>query len=231
MAKAKAKAKKAPRKAAPKVKAKPKKVAPKAKPKKAAPKKAKPAKKVAAPKAKAKPRKPAPKPKARPAAPAAPRRTVPVRRPTHVERAATRSGVKLTGDATTTLLQTVELPGPPEAVYAAYVNADLHAAFTGAPAALEAVVGGLMSAWDGYITGTFERLDAGRRIVQTWRTLEWPDGFEASRLELSLSPAEGGTRVTMVHAGVPTEQAVRYDEGWRDHYWEPLRRWLLVDHG
>lgn len=165
------------------------------------------------------------KPKARVVA--TPKRVV---RPTVVERAATRTGVKLTGDATTTLLQTVELPGPPEAVYAAYVNADLHAAFTGAPAAAHPVVGGMMSAWDGYITGTFERLDVGRRIVQTWRTLEWPEGFEASRLELSLSPAEGGTRVTMVHAGVPTEQAVRYDEGWRDHYWEPLRRWLLDDH-
>lgn len=138
------------------------------------------------------------------------------------------AGIALSGSgATTTLLQTIELPGSPDAIYAAYVSADLHAAFTGAPAMLEPRVGGTMSAWDGYITGRFERLDQGRRIVQTWQTLEWPAGFQASRLELSLSPAEGGTRVTMVHAGVPTEQARRYDEGWRDHYWEPLRRWLL----
>ena len=128
--------------------------------------------------------------------------------------------------STTTLLQTVDLNVPPDEVYRAYMLGPRHAEFTGGPAEIDGRVGGRMTAWDGYIMGEFIEIEEGRRIVQSWRTTEWPDGYADSKLELTFTPTETGTRVTMVHSNVPAEQARRYDDGWKEHYWEPLKKYL-----
>ena len=122
--------------------------------------------------------------------------------------------------------QGVELPGAPSAVFDALMNEELHAEFTGSAAAIDARVGGRMSAWDGYIEGIFLELEPPKRIVQTWRTSEWPAGYADSRLEITLAPASGGTLLTMVHSYVPRDQAPDYEQGWWDSYWEPLRSHL-----
>jgi uncharacterized protein YndB with AHSA1/START domain len=128
--------------------------------------------------------------------------------------------------STTTLLQTIDLHAPPDEVYRAYMLGPRHAEFTGGPAEIDGRVGGAMSAWNGYITGEFLHIEEGRRIVQSWRTTEWPEGYDDSKLELTFTPTESGTRVTMVHSNVPSEQARRYDDGWKENYWEPLKKYL-----
>lgn len=127
---------------------------------------------------------------------------------------------------TTTLLQTVEIPAPPVTVYRAYLDPPVHAKITGGAASIDPRVGGRMSAHDGYIVGRFVELVDGAKIVQTWRASEWPDGYDDSRLELTLTPNDGGTRVTMVHESVPTSLAKGFEEGWIENYWEPMRRYF-----
>ncbi|MBI5566248.1 MAG: SRPBCC domain-containing protein, partial [Chloroflexi bacterium] len=76
----------------------------------------------------------------------------------------------------------IVLPASPARVYAAWLSSDEHAAMTGASARgsaggsadIEPHVGGTHSAWDGYITGITLELEPDRRIVQTWRTIEFP---------------------------------------------------------
>jgi activator of HSP90 ATPase len=132
----------------------------------------------------------------------------------------------------TTLLQTVEIPATPEEVFDAYLDAARHAEFTGSPAEISGAAGSAFTAWDGSIRGTTVEVDAGRRVVQAWRTSEWPEGYEDSRLELTFvaSPA-GGTKLTMVHSGVPAAQAKQLEQGWMEFYWEPLRRYFSNDSG
>ena len=158
-------------------------------------------------------------PKARPAAAPVEGNIVPV---------SDESGA-IPGRSTTTLLQTVDLHAPPDEVYRAYMLGPRHAEFTKSPADVDGRVGGRMSAWDGYISGEFLQLEEGRRIVQTWRTTEWPEGYDDSKLELTFTPTDGGTRVTMVHSNVPSEQARRYDDAWKEHYWEPLKKYLSCE--
>ena len=128
--------------------------------------------------------------------------------------------------STTTLLQTVDLSAPPDEVYRAYMMPARHAEFTGGAAEIDGRVGGHMTAWNGYISGEFLQLEEGRRIVQSWRTTEWPAGYGDSKLELTFTPTDQGTRITMVHSNVPAQQAHRYEDGWKSSYWEPLKKYL-----
>jgi len=125
-----------------------------------------------------------------------------------------------------TIVQTVIIPARPAHVYAAFTNARIHTAVTGAPATGRARVGGAFTAWDGYIFGIHRELTKDRRIVQDWQTTEWPAGAAPSRLALSFEAVTGGTKVRMVHSDVPAEQANAYRQGWIDFYWNPLKAYF-----
>jgi len=129
---------------------------------------------------------------------------------------------------TTTITHTVELPASPSVVYSAWLDGKKHAAMTGGPATGSAKVGGSFTAWGGYITGRNVELLSGKRIVQTWRTSQFPKSATDSRLELRLEKSAAGTRLTMIHSDVPASQAKAYDVGWSDHYWTPMLAYLRV---
>ena len=127
---------------------------------------------------------------------------------------------------TTTITQKVIIPASPEDVYAAFIDAKKHSAFTGSKATCDPKVGGEFSAWDGYITGKNLELEKGKRIVQEWITTEWPAGYAPSRLEFTFRKVKGSTEIKMVHSNVPEEQAEEYKQGWIDNYWEPLKTYF-----
>ena len=102
----------------------------------------------------------------------------------------------------------------------------MHSAFTGAQASIDARVGGQHAAWDGYIAGQILALEPDRKIVQSWRTTEFPDESEDSRLEILLAPVPGGTKVTIHQSQIPDGQGEQYRQGWIDHYFQPLKRYL-----
>jgi activator of HSP90 ATPase len=126
----------------------------------------------------------------------------------------------------TTIKQKVMIPATPEEVYEAYMDAGKHSAFTGSKATSDPKVGGKFTAWDGYISGKNLELEKGKRIVQEWKTTEWPEEYSPSRLELSLKKAKDGTEVSMVHSNVPAEQADDIKQGWIDFYWNPLKKYF-----
>lgn len=87
-------------------------------------------------------------------------------------------------------------------------------------------MGGKFTAWDGYITGKHLELVKGRKIVQEWKTTEWPAGYPPSRLQLKFSLKRGGTELRMLHSKVPAEQIASYRKGWVDSYWNPLKEYF-----
>jgi hypothetical protein len=102
-----------------------------------------------------------------------------------------------------------------------------HAAFTGGgEAVVEPWTGGRFIAWDGYIHGILLGVDEGRRIVQTWRTSEFPPESRDSRVVVEFEPARGGTRVIVRHSDLPTSHVKRYEKGWVEHYLKPLVRYF-----
>jgi len=118
------------------------------------------------------------------------------------------------------------LPASPERLYKAWLSTRQHTAMTGGKATIVAKVGGKHTAWDGYIEGVTLELDPNRRIVQTWRSAEFPSGAEDSRLELLLDPVEGGTKITLKHSHLPAGQGASYKQGWWDNYFDPMRAYF-----
>jgi len=117
---------------------------------------------------------------------------------------------------------TTVIPAEPQKVYHAWMNSAEHAAFTASPAEIDNRVGGKFTAWDGYIQGETLALEPPRRILQLWRTTEFPEASPNSRLELTFETATGGTRITLVHTVIPDGQAEEYRQGWEDYYFTPL---------
>ncbi len=77
-------------------------------------------------------------------------------------------------------------------------------------------------------SGTFREVEPGKRVVFGWGW-EGDDNLkpDASTVTLTVEPVDGGTRVTLEHAGLTEEQAVHHAMGW-DHYFERLQK-VAVD--
>jgi uncharacterized protein YndB with AHSA1/START domain len=119
------------------------------------------------------------------------------------------------------------LPSTPERIFAAWLDAAEHTAMTGSPATVEsAEVGGRFTAWDGYIDGSLLAFEPGVRIVQSWRSDDFPADALDSLLEVRLEPAPGGTRVTLRHSDLPEGAGPALLEGWEEFYFEPMERYF-----
>jgi activator of HSP90 ATPase len=115
------------------------------------------------------------------------------------------------------------IPATPMEVY---IDEEKQTEYTGSKATSDSRVGGEFTAWDGYITGKYIELKPGRKIVQEWRSSDFPEGTSPSRFEISLKDVKGGTELTMIHSGVPEEVAEDIGQGWKDYYWEPMKRYF-----
>jgi len=118
------------------------------------------------------------------------------------------------------------IPASRERIYSAWLDSRQHSAFTGEEARIEPTVGGKHSAFGGYASGRNIELEPNRRIVQTWRTSEFPPEFRDSRLVVEFEPTRGGTRVVVRHSDLPPSQLKRYEKGWTEHYLKPLARYF-----
>jgi uncharacterized protein YndB with AHSA1/START domain len=114
------------------------------------------------------------------------------------------------------------IPAHPQVVYEAWLSSEGHAKMTGAPANIEAHVGGKHSAWEGYISGETLELDPGKRIVQSWHAADFPEGEGPSRIVVRVEPEGDGTRLTIDHTEIPGGMADGFSEGWQKFYVGPM---------
>jgi activator of HSP90 ATPase len=127
---------------------------------------------------------------------------------------------------TVKIAQKTLIPATPAEVYDAYVDAEKQSVYTGSLATSDTRIGGEFTSWDGYITGKYLELEPGRKIVQEWTSSDFPKGATPSRFEIVLKKAKGGTELTMTHSGVPEEIAGDIEQGWKDYYWEPMKKYF-----
>lgn len=118
------------------------------------------------------------------------------------------------------------LPAKASEIYKAWMSSKGHTAMTGSPATADETVGGAFSAWDGYIFGSTLDLTPNQRIVQAWRTSEFPDEAPDSCLEVKFEEVNDGTKVTIIHTDMPDEQVDSYRQGWEDFYFIPMRKFF-----
>ena len=118
------------------------------------------------------------------------------------------------------------LPATPKRLYEAWLSTKEHAAMTGGQASIEPQAGGKHYEWDGYIWGVNLELTPHKRIVQSWRSAEFPEGSQDSRLEIRFEAIKGGTKLTLIHSNIPEGQGDSYESGWDENYFQPMKKYF-----
>jgi len=121
--------------------------------------------------------------------------------------------------------QTVFFNASPTQVYNLLMDSRLHAGFTGNKATISRKVGGKIEAYGGYITGNNIELIEGKKIIQRWHASDWEEGID-SKVTFTFAKSSKGTKMTFTHKGVPKEFVADISQGWKEHYWKPMKEAL-----
>jgi uncharacterized protein YndB with AHSA1/START domain len=119
----------------------------------------------------------------------------------------------------------VDYKTSPERIYHVLLDAKEFKACTGLPAEIDPKVGGWFKLFDGQIEGRNVELVPNQRIVQAWRPAYWAPGVY-SIAKFELIPKAPLTTIIFDHVGFAAELQGHLTEGWKDHYWEPLHKYL-----
>ena|ERR1043165_2040724 len=126
--------------------------------------------------------------------------------------------------ATKILKQTLTFNAPAKAIYEALMDSKKHSKITGAPAKISAKEGGKFTAFGGMLEGTTLELKPNKKIVQSWRSSEWPQGHY-SRLTFSLASAgKGKTKLSLSQSNIPDNDFEGVKQGWIEYYYNPMAK-------
>ena len=124
-----------------------------------------------------------------------------------------------------TIRQSVTFRATPHDVYEALMNEKKHSELTGSEVQIGRNVGSEFSVYGGDIQGVNLELVPDKKIIQSWRYSDWPKGHY-SKATFLLKEVTNGTRLTFTQTGVPEEFYEDIAQGWKDYYWEPMKKML-----
>lgn len=122
-----------------------------------------------------------------------------------------------------TIKHKVKFHASPDVVYECLADSRQHTKLTGQKAAISRKAGGPFSARNGQVTGINVDLVPGERLVQAWRSKDFPVGiFSMATFQFSRGKS-GGTELILTHRGVPKDLIPKVEKDWKNIYWEKLR--------
>ena len=124
-----------------------------------------------------------------------------------------------------TIRQTVIFKASPHELYEALMDEKKHSELTGGGARIRRRVGGGFKIYDGEIEGKNLELVPDKKIVQSWRYNDWPDGHY-STATFTFDETEKGTRLVFIQTDVPEDKFEDIKQGWKDYYWKPMKEML-----
>uniref|UniRef100_A0A6M2DLS5 Putative activator of 90 kDa heat shock protein atpase log 1 n=1 Tax=Xenopsylla cheopis TaxID=163159 RepID=A0A6M2DLS5_XENCH len=107
--------------------------------------------------------------------------------------------------------------------YDAMTRIEMVTAFTRGPVQLDATKGGDFKMFGGNIIGTFQELIPAKKIVQTWRYKQWPQGHY-SKVTIDIEEKSDHTEVNITQVGVPKSEVETTTANWERYYWESMKR-------
>ena len=120
----------------------------------------------------------------------------------------------------------IQIEADPARVYAHFTTPDAIVGWMGDYALLDPIPGGAFELdINGVpVRGSYIELDPPHRLVISWGhagSAQLPPG--SSRVEIVLTPRDGGTYVEVRHSGLPEAEAARHAVGW-NHFLDRLSR-------
>ena len=126
---------------------------------------------------------------------------------------------------TKTIHQTVTFKATPHEIYETLMYAKKHSQLTGSNARITKKVGDKFSIYEGEIEGVNLELVPDRKIVQSWRYSDWPEGHY-SKATFLLEESKDATKLIFTQTEVPEGLYQDVAQGWRDYYWQPMKEML-----
>ncbi|KAA0245282.1 MAG: hypothetical protein D8M26_15820 [Ignavibacteriae bacterium] len=111
-------------------------------------------------------------------------------------------------------------------LYDSWLNSKIHTTFTGTKAHIEPRNGSSFSIANGFITGTNMILQPFGRIVQSWRTTDFPEGAIDSKVEILFEKHNNSTKLTIIHTQLPSGEEKKYEKCWKEHYLKPMKAYF-----
>jgi uncharacterized protein YndB with AHSA1/START domain len=122
-----------------------------------------------------------------------------------------------------TIKQRARFKLAPDQVYRLLTDSKQHSKLTGQKAVIGNKVGSAFSTHGGRVKGIVVDLVPGKRVVQAWRSNDFPVGAY-SMAAFELSPThDGGTQLVLTHRGVPKALIPEVEADWRTTYWDKIR--------
>lgn len=122
-----------------------------------------------------------------------------------------------------TIKQKVKFRASPDWIYQQLTDSKHHANLTRKKAKISRKIGGAFSTLAGQVSGINVDLVPGKRLVQAWRSKDFPVGiFSMATFQLSATKS-GGTELVLTHRGVPKELIPKVEKNWRKLYWDKIR--------
>ena len=100
---------------------------------------------------------------------------------------------------------------------------------TGGQAVIDASVGGAFTAWDGYIWGVTKKIEKNKRVVQSWRTMDFSRKAPDSKIEIDFRALKGKTQLVLRHTRLEKGDGAKYTLGWYQFYMEPMIQYFNED--
>lgn len=122
-----------------------------------------------------------------------------------------------------TINQTYLINSKIDRVWEALVNPKEIKNWGGGSAKMDDKVGTNFELWGGDIHGVNTKVIENKVLEQDWYGGEWP---QASKVSFELSEDNGKTKLDLVHENVPDEEEENIDEGWKEYYLGPLKKYL-----
>jgi predicted enzyme related to lactoylglutathione lyase/uncharacterized protein YndB with AHSA1/START domain len=116
-----------------------------------------------------------------------------------------------------TVKQTVNFKLKPSDIYAKFTDSKSHAEFSGAAAEISSEARGYSKLYGGKLETRNIELQPNKKIVQSWRSSDWPVGH-FSKLTIELK-SKKGTELVLTHEQIPADRADAIAEGWYTFYW------------
>ncbi|MDF3818586.1 SRPBCC domain-containing protein [Leptospira sp. 96542] len=128
-----------------------------------------------------------------------------------------------------TIKQKVTFKASPAMVYQFLADSKRVAALTGESAMISKRIGGTFSVLSGKISGIIVDLEPSKRIVQAWRRDDFSEGIFSMATFTLKETHLGGTELVLTHRGVPKDLIPDIEEGWRQNFWEKIRKYHKVN--
>ena len=124
--------------------------------------------------------------------------------------------------ATDPIVKEVHIDAQPDTVFAFFTEADKLTRWIANDATTDPRPGGVyhqthhFEGVDYLMRGEFVELDPPHRVVFTWGFENTERGVHAgaSTVEVTLTAADGGTDLRLVHSGLPESEVESHDNGW-----------------